>query len=286
LKISPFRLQKSKDSHLLCIDSPQRLLFAAKIKTNLNQANLLGRGRFGQVILAKYKDDYAAVKIVRKTSKNNSVNEVNAQNLRHANVVRVLKVEQMEDNMIIVMELWGAINLQQLLSTSTERLPFQDILSYARQLAAALNYCHANKVLHLDVKPANIMVDDKKWIKLGDFGNSITFEQMASGCTQQRIGTVSYCAPEILRGEDPSWESDVYSYGITLWQLQHNQVPFSDLSWPTVVYLVVAKNERPDICKGLSERERRLVDLYRDCWSPKSNERPLPCEIINTLKSL
>ena len=49
---------------------------------------------------------------------------------------------------------------------------------------------------------------------------------------------MSYCAPEILRGEDPSWQSDVYSYGITLWQLEHNQIPFSDLSWPTIVYLV------------------------------------------------
>lgn len=50
--------------------------------------------------------------------------------------------------------------------------------SYSRQLAMALDYCHANGVLHLDVKPANVMVNGEKWIKLGDFGNSASVQHL------------------------------------------------------------------------------------------------------------
>ena len=132
--------------------------------------------------------------------------------------------------------------------------------SYSTQLSMALEFCHANGVLHLDVKPANIMVNSEKWIKLGDFGNSANihqldlfqvslsflcfedvieiFEILSLFQCQQRVGTVSYCSPEILQGDVPSAKSDVYSYGITLWQFEHNQIPFSDLDWPTVAYLV------------------------------------------------
>ena len=130
--------------------------------------------------------------------------------------------------------------------------------SYSTQLSMALEYCHVNGVLHLDVKPANIMVNSEKWIKLGDFGNSASIHQLDlfqvslsfyvlkmwliffgfKFQQQQRVGTVSYCSPEILQGDVPSTKSDVYSYGITLWQLEHNQIPFSDLDWPTVAYLV------------------------------------------------
>lgn len=52
------------------------------------------------------------------------------------------------------------------------------MFSYSRQLASALDYCHINGVLHLDVKPANIMVNSQQWIKLGDFGNSISVHQL------------------------------------------------------------------------------------------------------------
>ena len=127
-------------------DSPHRLLFVSKIKTTVSTSNLLGRGRFGQVVLAKYKgtfftlsqwwlnykpnvcsDDYAAVKIVQKPSKQQFINEMNAQHLSHPNIVKVLKVEQIDDDVMIVMEPWGSLNLQQLLSLSVS-IPFEEIL--------------------------------------------------------------------------------------------------------------------------------------------------------------
>merc|ERR1712137_1351819 len=130
------------------------------------------------------------------------------------------------------------------------------------------------------------MVNDQGWIKLGDFGNSLTIHQLESGTFQQRVGrvgTVSYCAPEILRGEVPSTKSDVYSFGITLWQLQHNQNPFSDLSWPTIAYLVVAKNQRPALRDDLNLEEGRLAKLYCMCWSPSCEKRPCFDEILEIL---
>nr|CAH0108231.1 unnamed protein product [Daphnia galeata] len=281
---SPKTLFQKRDSISLSVDSPHRLLFASKIKTTHNSSNILGRGRFGQVVLAKYKDAQVAVKIIKNAAKE-PVNEINGEKLSHPNIICTLKIEKLDDDVLILMEPWGSLNLQQLLSMSL-KIPWGDIISYSTQLSMALEYCHANGVLHLDVKPANIMVNSEKWIKLGDFGNSASIHQLDLFQQQQRVGTVSYCSPEILQGDVPSTKSDVYSYGITLWQLEHNQIPFSDLDWPTVAYLVVAKDERPVINSNTNEKETTFGKLFQSCWQPKPELRPTMSEIVNILKDL
>ncbi|KAK4036132.1 hypothetical protein OUZ56_028197 [Daphnia magna] len=269
----------------ISVDSPQRLLFSTKIKTTLNSSNILGRGRFGQVVLAKYKDAQVAVKIIKNAAKE-QIFETNGEKLSHPNIVSTLKIERLDDDVLILMEPWGSLNLQQFLSLSL-KIPWEDVLSYSRQLAMALDYCHANGVLHLDVKPANVMVNGEKWIKLGDFGNSASVQHLEYFQYQQRVGTVSYCSPELLQGDIPSTKSDVYSYGITLWQFQHNQIPFSDLDWPTVAYLVVAKDERPSLTvTAIDEDEQIFVKLYQNCWQPKPENRPSMLEIVNLLKNM
>ena len=141
--LSPFARKKS---NLLSVDSPRRLLFVSKIKTTLSTANLLGRGRFGQVVLAKYKgissrvehvfveinrklftDSYVAVKIVNNVSKQQFINEMNGQGLVHRNIVKTLSIEQIDDDVMVLMEPWGSLNLQQLLSLSVH-IPFEDVL--------------------------------------------------------------------------------------------------------------------------------------------------------------
>lgn len=145
-------------------------------------------------------DSHVAVKIIKNAAKEQIMNEINGEKLSHPNIISTIKIEKLDDDVLILMEPWGSLNLQQLLSMSV-KVPWEDILrysrllffseflsilistqmcSYSRQLALALDYCHSNGVLHLDVKPANIMVNTQKWIKLGDFGNSVSLQQLDS----------------------------------------------------------------------------------------------------------
>ena len=147
-----------------------------------------------------------AVKIIKDISQRQLMNEINAEALSHANIIPILKIEQIDADVVVLMEPWGSLNLQQLLSVSRQ-ICRADIIrlnrfkhssngnelfviirdSYSKQLASALDCCHSNGILHLDVKPANIMVniiDNQGWIKLGDFGNSVTLNQLESGACE------------------------------------------------------------------------------------------------------
>ncbi|KAH6947044.1 hypothetical protein HPB50_016908 [Hyalomma asiaticum] len=130
----------------------------------------LGRGAFGRVFGVQIKGRLVAVKDVRNVD---APSERNASQLIHRHVVRTLCVAQLEPRrFLVVMEYGGPRNLQHLLD---ERGPLGtlDVCRFGRQLASALHYCHRNNVLHLDVKPSNVLVHNGD-SKLADFGSSAT----------------------------------------------------------------------------------------------------------------
>lgn len=125
---------------------------------------------------------------------------------------------------------------------------------------AALRYCHAHNVLHLDVKPNNILValgarpslvgcklkHKRSYIcKLCDFGSSM---EIGENCPRgSPRGTLRYMSPEALRATVLSEASDVYSLGITMWQLQTRSLPYQSLDCnETIAYQVVKHELRPD----------------------------------------
>jgi proto-oncogene serine/threonine-protein kinase mos len=178
--------------------------------------------------------------------------------------------------------------LQQLLDEPSERFENNQRVKYCDQIADALSFCHSNRVLHLDVKPANILLtDDLLSCKLGDFGcsrimaarNWETANAIASICLSASTpGTLMYKAPELLRGAVPTPKADVYSFGYVMWQCASRQSPFEGMNMHTIVFCVVAKGLRPvlkpELVEKLTDEEKFLRNLGQECWKATPDERP------------
>lgn len=129
-KVSPVDQCKTRNvpsCHSLSVDSPNRPRFVSSIKSTVHSSSVLGRGRFGQVVLAKYKGANVAVKMIKDISEQQLLNETNAETLSHPNIIEIIKIEKINSDVVVLMQPWGPINLQQLLSISKNIL-WNDII--------------------------------------------------------------------------------------------------------------------------------------------------------------
>ena len=113
-----------------------------------------------------------------------------------------------------------------LLTTPEKALTPPWLLGCGQQVSSALQHCHSKGVVHLDVKPANILVTSVGLCKLGDFGCSVGLDSPSLKVDHSLVGTSGYQAPEFLRGGSPATYTDIYSLGILLWQLDSREIPF------------------------------------------------------------
>ncbi|XP_075535173.1 proto-oncogene serine/threonine-protein kinase mos [Dermacentor variabilis] len=235
----------------------------------------LGRGAFGRVFGVQIKGRLVAVKDVRNVDE---PSERNASQLVHRHVVRTLCVAPLEPRrFLVVMEYGGPHTLQHLLDERGPLLTY-DVCRFGRQLASALHYCHRNNVLHLDVKPSNVLVHNGD-CKLADFGSSATRGSQPKVC-----GTVQYMAPEVLLGQRPEFSADVYSLGVVLWQMQSGVRPFDGLHQHAVMFQVVRLRVRPSFAENHGAPE--LQDLVKRCWSHECEERPSVGAVLLELGAL
>ncbi len=138
--------------------------------------------------------------------------------LRHPHIVEAFDFNISEERPYLVMELIDGETLSRLIP-----LPAPQALDYLIQVANALAFCHAHGLLHCDVKPENIMVDRSGRVKLIDFGISLPDGTFSSG---PLVGSPHYVAPERVSGGPLTAASDVYAFGIVLFQTITGLVPF------------------------------------------------------------
>jgi proto-oncogene serine/threonine-protein kinase mos len=162
-------------------------------------------------------------------------------------------------------------------------------LKYSIQVASALAYAHTQKVAHLDLKPANILITSTDDCKVGDFGCSqrVEFDTGIVSPTNRSIltGTFAYRAPELLRGEPPTFKADIYSYGITMWQMRSRETPFTNQNQHVVIFGVVANGLRPKDPEpsDTDPFELSYKDLYTQCWDACPLDRPSAHELVELL---
>ena len=164
--------------------SPSRCVNTASELVSFDVKHQLGAGGFGSVHLGVINSRKVALKQIHARISQSLAAEESfraeqlMRRLRHPNVVQVLGALTHNDVTYMVMEYTGSMNLQQRLNESDGPLPLNCRLSYSLDLSAALDFIHKNQLVHLDLKPANVMITPYDTCKLGDFGCCQVFPKL------------------------------------------------------------------------------------------------------------
>ena len=194
-----------------------------------------------------------------------------AAKLSHPNIVNVYDVGEENGIYYIVMEYIHGDTLKQLI---LDHAPFDNVttLSVAVQIASALSHAHKNEVIHRDIKPHNILVGVDGTIKVTDFGIARAAAVSTSTTTSNALGSVYYLSPEQARGGYVDDKSDIYSLGITMYEMLSGKVPY-DGDTPVAVALKHINANLPDIKECNPEANHILESIVKKATNKRKDER-------------
>jgi len=196
----------------------------------------LGKGGMGQVFRALDTSlrRYVAVKVLRSgmpgvgaatTDREIEVllqEAVSQARVTHPNIVTIYYVGKHEESPFLAMEL---VNGKTVAELSTEgELPYSKLHSIAAQITSALKFSYELDIIHGDIKPSNILVQENGTAKLSDFGMA---RRASESDKRTAGGTPNYLAPELMKGDPPSRQSDMYALGVTLFEMTFGTLPVS-----------------------------------------------------------
>jgi serine/threonine-protein kinase len=144
--------------------------------------------------------------------------------LEHPGIAQLRTAFQYNNQFVMVMEYVEGTTLEKLAAQT--RIPVDHILDYSTQVLAALSYAHGRGVTHRDIKPANIMITTHGLVKLMDFGIAKSTDDMQLTRPGTTMGSVYYMSPEQVRGDTVDARSDLYSFGVTLYEMLTGRKPF------------------------------------------------------------
>ena len=207
---------------------------------------LLGQGGMGRVYKALDKDldRHVAIKVVRQgvmaegdALKRFKQELLLASKISHKNILRIHDMGEVGQVKFISMAYVEGQDLHQILMDNP-KMPLERVLFFSRQLAEALAAAHAEGVVHRDLKPQNILVNKDDQIYVSDFGLAKSFNEGAIGMTRTGafMGTPRYMSPEQVEGKPADQRSDIYAYGLILYEMVTGDVPFTGESTLKVMY--------------------------------------------------
>lgn len=148
-----------------------------------------------------------------------------AQKLSHPNIVAIYDMGNDEDIQYIVMEYIDGLSLDELIKAK-KRLPWRNTLKISAQILSAVDHAHKNKIIHRDIKPLNVMITAEGEVKLTDFGIARAVSSATKSAANDSAGSVHYLSPEQIRGGFVDERSDIYSIGITMYEMITGNVPY------------------------------------------------------------
>ncbi|XP_039637701.1 receptor-interacting serine/threonine-protein kinase 3-like isoform X2 [Perca fluviatilis] len=276
--------------------------------SSLEGLEVIGSGGFGQIYKARHRRWACdvAIKLLRHDDGNNKslLREIKMmQEASSPHVIRVLGVFKGQPpnsgwatQLGVVMELMERGSLASLQEALDGPPPWPLVFRLVHQVALGINFLHSlprphGPVLHLDLKPQNVLLDDALNAKLTDFGLSrisYSVSQVSRKDDEDSGGTVNYMPPEAFGlTYKPKRASDIYSYGILIWSITTGEKPY-EYANPEMVMIHVPDGKRPPIddIKGDAAGLTELKELMKRCWDNKPEERPQALECTTKTEEL
>lgn len=205
-----------------------------KINDRYEIIKTIGEGGMANVYLAEdtILERKVAIKVLRGDLSNDEKfirrfkrEALSVSNLSHPNIVEVYDVGEEDGNYYIVMEYIEGKTLKQLLQ-KRGALTLNEVIDIMTQLTDGLAHAHEAYIIHRDIKPQNIMIEDNGLVKITDFGIAMALNSTQLTQTNSVMGSVHYLPPEQANGKGSTVKSDIYSLGILMYELLTGSVPF------------------------------------------------------------
>lgn len=164
--------------------------------------------------------------------------------LSHPNIVNIYDVSVKDDLKYIVMELVDGVTLKNYILKKGS-LSFHELINITEQILMALEHAHSKGIVHRDIKPQNIMMLKNGSVKVADFGIAKLPNAETVTMTDKAIGTVFYISPEQASGKQIDRRSDIYSLGVTMYEMATGKLPFVADSPVSVAIMQVKNTPRP-----------------------------------------
>ncbi|MHB8276977.1 MAG: serine/threonine-protein kinase [Candidatus Humimicrobiaceae bacterium] len=230
----------------------------------MSEVYLAGDISSGKKVALKILDAKLSVnpEYLRRFKKEASI----CQQLDHKNIVKIRSFGTFEESYYIAYEYIEGITLDKLIRQKD--LTITEIENISIQILEGLSFAHSKNIIHRDIKPSNIMIEDGT-VKILDFGIAKQEHSVTVTKTGLFMGSPHYVSPEQIEGHDIDYRSDIYSFGIVLYEMIEGKVPFSaDTPWG-IIRAHLDKNI-PEITKDIPVY---LKEIVLKCMSKRKEDR-------------
>ena len=247
---------------------------------------LLGRGGMGEVYRADdiRLEQQVALKFLPPRLESNSealerfFAEIRlGRQVSHPNVCRLYDIGEHDGHQFIAMEYVDGEDLSSLL-TRIGKLPEQKAIDIARDIAAGLAAAHAAGIVHRDLKPSNVMIDGRGRARITDFG--LAMLDAESEGEQRIIGTPAYMAPEQFTGANATPRSDVYAFGLILYECLTGAPLHAGPSSDDIIRRRMRDTSSGSLTKVPAETDPVVDRVLRRCLDPDPMQRPASAQVV------
>ena len=279
--------------------------------SNYKIISVIGEGGMGVVYLAEHihlSRKVAIKSLHKKLISNNNIKErfkneaATLSQIEHQNIVKLYDYVEREDGLYLIMEYVEGIPLDEFIKKESGPIKEEGTIKIMDGLLSGFSYAHKKNIVHRDVKPSNVIISrDFSVVKILDFGIAKILGEDSRNLTKDgtQMGTIYYMSPEQVKGVKLDQRSDIYSLGVTLFQIITGINPYESLTTEYEIYTQITQTSLPPaktVYPYVSDKidyiikkatQKNVEDRYQSCddFINEINNHQLPTKVTTTTKN-